>query len=131
MIALLRMLRPGRAGGAYVVAVAATAALGFGSGSTALILVAAALALPASGLALPAYYLGYGLLALVPGADPSWAYGSAQCTAAGSCARASAGGPATWFTITAAVLGVLLLALAALANVLVARWALRARRRVA
>jgi hypothetical protein len=95
---------------AYVVAVAVLATWGFASGSTVLILVAFALALPTGAPALVGYYLAYGLLAQVPGATPS------------------SGEQATWFAVTAAVLGALAPTVAALANVLLLRLLLRRRR---
>ena len=51
---------------ALIVMVIATA--GFTTESTSMILLAAFLALPSSVIAVPAYYVVYGLLALVPGA---------------------------------------------------------------
>ena len=55
----------------YLAAVAGLATAGFVSGSPAPIVLAAVLALPASIVAVPCYYLVYGLLALVTGANPS------------------------------------------------------------
>jgi hypothetical protein len=97
---------------AYVVAVAALATWGFASGATALILVAFALALPTGAPALAGYYLAYGLLAQVPGANPP------------------SGEPATWFLATTTVLGVLAPTVAAFANIVVLRLLLRRRRAV-
>jgi hypothetical protein len=94
---------------AYVLAVAAVATCGFVAGSTALILVAFALTLPAGLPALLGYYVAYGLLAQLPGANPP------------------SGELATWFAVTAAVLGVLAPAVAASTNVLLLRLVLRRR----
>jgi hypothetical protein len=95
----------------YVVAVAVIAALGFTEQSPWPILLAALLAVPSSIVAVPCYYLAYGFLALIPGANPS----------------SSSGTPAAWFTVTTFVLGILALTVAAFANVLLLR-ALAARR---
>ncbi len=68
---------------AYVLTVGAIATYGFAADSTAAILTAAALALPTSIVAVPGFYLAYGLLALVPGANPSSSSGSGGCTPGG------------------------------------------------
>jgi hypothetical protein len=117
----VRRLRPTAASVAYVLAVAVLATIGFAAGSTATILVASALALPVSLVAVPAYYVAYGLLALIPGANPDSASGSGSCTPAGECTISSTGDPAAWFTATTEVLGVLALVLAAVANVALLR----------
>jgi hypothetical protein len=103
------------------------AVLGFTTGSAVLILTAAALTLPASIVALPAYYVAYGLLALVPGANPDSAAGSA-CSDPGACPTVSTGDLAPWFAGVTLVLGILLLVAAAVADVMLAR-AVRAGRR--
>ena len=95
----------------YVVAVAVIAAVGFTEQSTWPILFATMLAVPASIVAVPCYYLVYGFLALIPGANPS----------------SSSGTPAAWFTVTTFVLGILALTVAAFVNVLLLRF-LAARR---
>ena len=64
---------------AYVLAVAATATIGFGTGSTAAILLAGALTLPTGVPAIIGFYLVYGLLALVPGANPDESSGWSSC----------------------------------------------------
>jgi hypothetical protein len=113
----------------YVVAVALLAAVGFTEKSPWPILLAALLAVPASIAAVPCYYLAYGFLALIPGANPSSSSGSATFAPDGRILTSvSSGAPATWFTITTFVLGILALAVAALVNVLLLR-ALAARRR--
>lgn len=113
----------------YVVAVALIAAVGFTEQSVWLILFAALLAVPASIVAVPCYYLGYGLLALVPGATASSNSGSATFAPDGRMlTTVSTGMPAAWFTITTVVLGILALTVAAFVNVLLLR-ALAARRR--
>ena len=117
----------------YVVAVALIAAVGFTAQSAWPILLAALLAVPASIVAVPGYYLSYGLLALIPGANPSSNSGSATFAPDGRMlTTVSTGMPATWFTITTLVLGMVALTVAAFVNVLLLRalsaWT-RARRR--
>ena len=113
----------------YVVAVTLLAAVGFGGESPWPILLAAVIALPASIVALSSYYVVYGVLALIPGANPSSASGTGTSTADGRILTSVVtGSPAVWFTITTQVLGILALSLAAAANVLLLR-ALAARRR--
>ena len=73
----MRFLRhPTPTEAAYVLVVAVLAAWGFVTGSTALILAATALALPAGVVAIVGYYVLYGLLGVVPGANPDSASGS-------------------------------------------------------
>ena len=105
----------------YVLGVAATATVGFTIDSTATILIAAFLALPSSVLAVPGYYLAYGVLALVPGANPSSSTGSASCSPDGSCQEISTGEPAAWFPIATDTLGILALIAAAVLNVVLVR----------
>jgi len=113
----------------YVVAVSLIAAVGFAEQSPWPILFAALLAVPASIVALPCYYLAYGFLALVPGANPSSNSGFATFAPDGRMLTSvTTGMPATWFTIITPVLGILALTVAAFANVLLLR-ALAARRR--
>lgn len=113
---------------AYVSVVGMLAAVGFVGESPWPILLAAALAVPASLLAVPGYYLVYGLLALIPGANPSSASGSGTVAADGTTlSSASSGSPAVWFTLTTHVLGILALVIAACLNVLLVR-AVKARR---
>ena len=93
----------------YVVAVALIAAVGFTEQSAWPILFAALLAVPASIVAVPCYYLAYGFLALIPGANPSSNSGSATFAPDGRMLTAvSTGMPSAWFTITTVVLGVAL-----------------------
>lgn len=101
------------AAAAYVLVVAATAAVGFVHESTPTILLAAALSLPASLVALPAYYLAYGVLAAATHATRSTASGATTCTAAGECTSSTSGDPATWFQLTTDALGIFALAGAA------------------
>ena len=113
----------------YVAAVASIAAVGFMEGSPWPILIAALLAIPLSFVALPCYYVAYGLLSLVPGANPSSNSGSEGVTADGhALPSVSTGMPAAWFTTTTHVMGVLALTVAAIVNVLLLQ-ALAARRR--
>ena len=117
---LLRTRR-GVAEAAYVIVVGVLAAAGFTTGSTAAILLAALLALPSSVPALVGYYVAYGLLAQVPGANPSSSSGSASCPAAGPCQDHATGGAAAWLTVTTGALGVLALVAAAVLNVVLLR----------
>jgi hypothetical protein len=119
-------------GWAYVFVVAAVAGLGFTTGSTSTIVLAAVLALPMGLVALPAFYVVYGLLAQIPGANPGTSTGSAACGSNDDCQVSTTGDLATWFAVTTGLLGVLALTAAALVNVsifgrLIA--ALRERRR--
>jgi hypothetical protein len=103
---------------AYVLVVAVVATWGFVAGSTALILSATVLTLPAGVAALVGYYVLYGVLALVPGANPDSASGS-SCSS--HCATVDTGGLATWFGATTTVLGVVLVVGAALVNLALLR----------
>jgi hypothetical protein len=123
-----RTLRPTAAGWVYVLAVAALATVGFTTESTAGILAAAALALPSSIVAVPAYYVVYGLVALVPGANPSSSSGSASCTPSGDCRISTTGDAAAWFIATTEFVGILALTIAALANVVLLRLLIGSRR---
>jgi hypothetical protein len=99
------------------------ATAGFVQGSPRPIVLAAALALPASIVAVPCYYLVYGLLALVTGANPSSSSGSGSGSAAGpgDSTTVTTDDLATWFAVTTHVLGVLALTVAAAVNVLLVR----------
>jgi hypothetical protein len=120
------LLRPASA--AYVLAVAATAALGFVLGSPVPVLLAAAATLPASVVTMPMFYVVTGLLGLVPGANPSSSSGSSSGTVDGTVTTHETGTAATWWTVSTHAVGVLAIAAAAAANVLLVRQ-LRARRR--
>lgn len=85
------------------------------------------LTLPASTVALPGYYIVYGVLALVPGANPDSNAGSESVSPDGTVISIVTGEPAAWFTVTTALLGILALTLAAVLNVVLLR-ALAARR---
>ncbi len=119
-------LAPTRPEAAYLSLATGLAAWGFVSGSTAVILTAFAVVLPAGVLALVGYYLLYGLLALVPGANPDESSGS-SCSAGLACRSHETGQLAAWFDHGVVVLGVLLVASAAVANLALLR-ALAARR---
>lgn len=106
---------------AYVGAVTTLASVGFTHDSTVLILIAAAVTLPLGIPAMLGYYAMYGLLALVPGANPSEASGSTTCTADGVCTSTGTGDLAGWFALTTDVLGVVVLAGAAVGNALLWR----------
>ena len=113
----------------YVAAVALVAAVGFIEQSPWPIVVAVLLALPASIVTLPCYYVVYGVLALIPGANPSSSTGSSSSDAYGNTlTTVTTGAPAAWFTLATHVLGILALTAAAFLNVLLLR-ALAARRR--
>jgi preprotein translocase subunit SecG len=114
----------------YLAAVAGLATAGFVSGSPAPIVLTAVLALPASIVAVPCYYLVYGLLALVTGANPSSSSGSGSgaSAAGGSSTTVTADDTATWFAVTTHALGVLALVVAAAVNVLLVRAELSRRR---
>jgi hypothetical protein len=122
-------LRPTAGATGYVLAVAAAATVGFVTGSPVPILLAAAASLPASLLSMPLFYLTYGLLALVPGANPSSSSGSVSSTANGVVTSHTTGDPAGWFTVTTHVAGVLLLAAGAVADVVLVRALAAGRRR--
>lgn len=103
----------------YVLVVAVVATMGFVTESTAVIFLAALLSLPASVIALPGYYVVYGLLALIPGAIPSESSGAAACSPDGvDCEWTSTGDLAGWFHVTTDVIGILALTCAAVLNVL-------------
>lgn len=110
-----------------MIVVAVVATCGFATGSTALILLATLLALPTGVVTLVGYYLAYGLLALVPGANPSTATGSWSCTADNVCHGTSAGELATWFAVTTTLLGILAPIVAATINVVLLRLVSRRR----
>jgi hypothetical protein len=111
----------------YVVVITLLATAGFVGHSPWPILFAALLALPASMVALPGYYIAYGLLALVPGANPLSNSGSESVSPDGTVISVVTGEPAAWFTITTTGLGILALTFAAFLNVLLLR-AYRARK---
>ncbi len=112
----------------YVLGAAAIATLGFTTGSTSAILLAALLALPSSVVAAAAYYGAYGLLALAPGANPTSSAGSGSCTPLGDCRASSTGGLAAWFTITTHGFGILALTGAAVLDVIILRGLVAGRR---
>ena len=123
-------LRPTPGCSVSVVAISSLAALGFIEGTPGPIIVAAVLALPTSLIAAPGYYVLFGLLALVPGANPSTSSGTGTGAADGTAiSSVSSGLPAHWFTVSTVVLGIVVLAAAAILNVLLAR-TLMARRKV-
>ncbi|HTW15644.1 MAG TPA: hypothetical protein VMF51_10970 [Nocardioides sp.] len=110
-----------------VAVVAAVAVLGFTTDSTGLILLAAVLTLPAAGIAVPAYYVAYGVLAQIPGANQSRSSGTATCEPDGTCETSSGDGLASWFAITTDVVGILALTGAAVLNVVLLRKLVAAR----
>lgn len=114
----------------YLAAVGGLATTGFVAGSPVPIVLAALLALPASILAVPCYYLVYGLLALVTGANPSSSSGSGSgsSSAGGTGTTVTTDDTATWFAVTTHVLGVLALVVAAAVDVLLVHAVLSRRR---
>lgn len=121
MSTLGQTLRPTSLVSAYVLLVGVVATLGFTTDSTAAILLAALLALPLSPPAMVAYYLLYGLLAQVPGANPSTSSGSLTCPPDGACQGSSTGDLAGWFSVTTDVVGIVALSVAAVLNVVILR----------
>jgi hypothetical protein len=120
--------RPTRGESAYLLVVAAIATWGFVAGSTTLIVLAALVALPTSVPAVIGFYVAYGLLAQLPGANPSSSSGGSACSSSGVCRGSVTGDAATWFLLTTDVIGILALTVAALVNVAILR-GLRARHR--
>lgn len=113
----------------YVVVLTLIATVGVTERSPWLVVLAGLLTLPASIVALPGYYLAYGVLALVPGANPSSSSSFATVAPDGrTLTTVTTGMPADWFTTTTLVLGILTVTVAALVNVLLLR-ALASRRR--
>ena len=88
-----------------------------------------ALALPSGLAGLVAFYAAYGLLALVPGANPDASSSSGSCAPSGACQWSSTGDLASWFQFTTDAIGVFALTTAAITNVLVAHWLLTRSRR--
>ncbi|KQW46992.1 hypothetical protein ASC77_17545 [Nocardioides sp. Root1257] len=113
---------------AYVLTIATMTTVGFVTDSPAPILVAGVLSLPTSVPAGIGFYVVFGLLAQVPGANPSTSSGSMSCTSAGECHGSSSGEAATWFLVTTDVVGILALTLAAVLNVLIVGRLVRGRR---
>jgi hypothetical protein len=111
-----------------VLTVAAIAAYGFITESTAAILLAGLLALPTSVPAVIGYYVVYGLLAQVSGANPDNSSGSMSCSSAGDCHGSVTGEPATWFVLATDMTGILALTVAAVVNVALVWLVIRPRR---
>ena len=121
-------VRPTRRSSIYVVAVALIATVGFVKQSPWPILLAGLLTLPASILAVPCYYLVYGVLALVPGANPSSSTGYRAVNADGTTiASVTTGTQATWFVVTTQALGILAFTVAAILTVILLRFLLAQR----
>ena len=106
---------------AYVLCVAAVAAWGFYTDSTATILLAVLLALPMGGPALVGYYVAYGLVAGVSGANPDVARSGGAVHAQRWLRVLHHGRAGGWFLHTMDVIGVLALAAAAVLNVILLR----------
>jgi hypothetical protein len=126
---LSRMLRPTLVGSIYAFGVAVVSTLGFITGSRPAILLAAILTLPGSVVAIPAFYVVYGLMAQIPGANPSTATGSSSCGANGDCQASTTGDVAAWFTLATGFVGILALTAAALANAAILRSLIAAHHR--
>ena len=106
----------------YVIAAGVLATVGFALANPLPILLAALITIPCSVVALPAYYLAYGLLAQLPGANPSTSSGSGSVSSDGTVtSTTSTGMPAEWFTTITPIIGVGALVAAAIANVFIAR----------
>ncbi len=117
---------------AYVAVVGALAALGFIGQSPWPILLAALLTLPASLIAVPGYYVLYGLLSVFAGASPDSSSGSGTVAPDGSASSTvSTGADAAWFTTTTHALGIIALTAAAILNVLLLGVLIARRRRSA
>ncbi|MGB7817874.1 MAG: hypothetical protein WBL35_03955 [Ornithinibacter sp.] len=121
MTTSVRNLRLTFAESVYVLVVAVLGIVGFTAGSAPVILLAALLSLPSSVLEVPIYYVAYGLLGMVPGANPSSSTGSGSCTLNGDCVTSTTGELAPWFAITSEAIGILALVAAALVNVALLR----------
>jgi hypothetical protein len=67
-------------------------------------------------VAFPAFYVVYGLLALIPAANPSGSTGAGSCVPNGECQASTAGDAAVWFTLVTEAVGILALTAAALLN---------------
>lgn len=105
----------------YVLVVTVLAAVGFLGHTPAPIIAASVLALPCSPALVVGYYLLYGLLAQIPGANPSKNSGSETTRPDGSHVSTFVGGQASWFVVTTPLLGILALWLAAYLNVVIVR----------
>ncbi len=112
---------------AYVVAVAVTAATGMLTRTPWLVLFAVVVSLPFGLVAIVGYYVGYGLLALVPGANPSFSSGSGTVGPDGATVWSSTGGQAGWFVVLTGALAITLISVAACANVVLLRAVVRNR----
>ena len=112
----------------YVVVVASLASFGFTTESTSAILLGGLLALPTSIPAVVGFYVVYGLLAQVPGANPDSSTGSASCGSSGACQGSVTGDAATWFVLATDITGILALTAAAIVNVALVRLVIRPRR---
>lgn len=108
--------------------VAAVATLGFARDSTPPILLAVALTLPSSVVAVPSYYVAYGLLAQLPGSNPSRSTGPGSCTPNGGCHESTSGDAAAWFPHATDLVGILALIAAAVLNVVLLQRLIAARR---
>ena len=114
----------------YVAAVMLLAAVGFATGQALLVGIAALVTLPVGIAAVPMIYLMAGVMAFVPGANPSQASGSGYAGPHGHVVVTQTGQPASWYLVSIDVVGVVVLVLAAVANVLLLDLLVRRRRRV-
>ena len=115
-------VRPTLRSSAYVVAIVLMATAGIIEQSPWPVLLAGLLTVPACFAAVPCYYIVYGVLAQIPGANPSSSTGYEYQSAPGAkIVSVMTGAQATWFVITAQALGILAFAVAAILNVLLLR----------
>lgn len=120
--------RPTLRSSLYVVSTTVIAAVGVIEKSPWPVLVAAFLTLPASIAVVPCYYLIYGMLAQVPGANPSSSSGYGVQNADGTrIVSVTTGAQAPWFVVTTQAVEIIAFTFAAVLMVLLLR-ALRDRR---
>jgi hypothetical protein len=100
----------------YIAGVAALVAAGVLLQSPGPFLVAVLVTLPSSIVAMPVYYLLYGVVAYLSGGNPSSSSGTGTSAPDGTTVTVVTGEPALWFTVAVGVLAVLVMACAAWAN---------------
>ena len=114
----------------YVIATGLLASVGFALANPWPILLATLITLPSSIIALPAYYLAYGLLSQLSGANPSTSSGSGSVSSDGAVTSTiSIAMPAEWLTTLTPILGVGAIVAAAIANVFITRTLAAQRKR--
>jgi len=105
----------------YVLCVTAVAVWGFYTDTTATILLAVLVSLPMGGPALVGYYMAYGVLAGVSGANPDTVRSHGRCTPSGGCESFTTGETPEWFLHTMDIIGVVAFVAAAVLNVVLLR----------